>query len=115
MEEAAHSPPMEIGVQNVKELFDADAKFLLLDCREPDEFEFAKITGSTLIPLSEIANRVDELEPYRDWHVIAYCHHGMRSLRVTRWLRQQGFKNVQNMAGGIEQWAVEVDPSVPRY
>jgi rhodanese-related sulfurtransferase len=93
----------------------AGEKFLLLDCREKDEFETARIDGSVLIPMSELQGRVAELESQREEHIVVHCHHGGRSLRVTHWLRNQGFAKVQNMAGGIDQWSQEIDPDVPRY
>ena len=68
-----------------------------------------------LLPMSEITERVAELEPYRNSEIIVHCHHGGRSLRVTNWLRQQGFAMVTNMAGGIDQWSQSIDPAVPRY
>jgi rhodanese-related sulfurtransferase len=88
---------------------------LLLDCRTPEEFAIAKIDGAVLIPMQEIAERLAELEPWRDKPIIVHCHHGVRSLRVTHWLREKGFSFAQSMTGGIEAWSLEVDPSVPRY
>jgi rhodanese-related sulfurtransferase len=75
----------------------------------------AKIAASKLIPMSEIANCLGELEPYRQQPIVVLCHVGGRSLRVARWLREQGFLQAQSMAGGIEQWSEEIDPTVPRY
>jgi rhodanese-related sulfurtransferase len=91
------------------------ASCLLLDCREQDEYKLARIAGATLLPMSEIQERIADLEPHRDRHVIVYCHHGVRSLHVAYWLRQQGFSNVQSMAGGIDAWSQILDPTVPRY
>ena len=107
--------PIEIEVQAVQQLRAQQADFLLLDCRERDEHALVKIEGSVLIPMSEISRRVDELVPHRDRHIVVYCHHGGRSLQVTRWLQRQDFSRVQNMAGGIDAWSVRVDPSLPRY
>ena len=87
----------------------------LLDCRTPEEFAIAKIDGAVLIPMQEIAERLAELEPWRDKPIIVHCHHGVRSLRVTHWLREKGFSFAQSMTGGIEAWSLEVDPAVPRY
>lgn len=89
--------------------------FLLLDCREQDEWDFCRIDGAMLIPMSELQSRAPELEPYRDSEIIVYCHHGVRSLRVAMWLQQQGFRHAASMAGGIEEWSMTVDPDVPRY
>jgi rhodanese-related sulfurtransferase len=88
---------------------------LLLDCRTPEEYALAKIDGAVLIPMQEIAERLAELEPWRDKPIIVHCHHGVRSLRVTHWLREKGFPLAQSMTGGIEAWSLEVDPAVPRY
>ena len=105
----------EIDVKGVRQLLDEEAEFLLLDCRNPDEREFAHIQKSEFIPMNELPNRVSELEPHRDRHIVVYCHHGGRSDRVCQWLRSQGFSQVQNMLGGIDAWAVEVDPAIRRY
>ena len=107
--------PLEIDCQAVKARLDSGEQFLFLDCREPDEYTTAKIPGTKLIPMSELAQRISELEPYRDSSIIVHCHHGGRSMRVTNWLRQQGFAQTTNMAGGIDQWSQQIDSSVPRY
>lgn len=107
--------PLEIDCRTTKGKLEAGGNFVLLDCREPDEFATAHIEGAKLLPMSELADRVAELEPYRSHQIVVHCHHGGRSLRVTRWLREQGFPTAQNMAGGIDQWSVEIDPQVPRY
>ncbi|MCA9079107.1 MAG: rhodanese, partial [Planctomycetaceae bacterium] len=73
------------------------------------------IAGSTLIPMGELQERVGELQPYRDKQIVVHCHHGGRSLRVTHWLRSQGFDQTQNLTGGIDAWSQTVDPAVPRY
>jgi rhodanese-related sulfurtransferase len=109
------SLPYEIPPAQVKQMLDAGGDFLLLDCRERDEHATVHIEQATLLPMSELANRVDELAHYRDKRVVVHCHHGGRSMRVTKWLREQGFPNVQSMVGGIDQWAVEIDSTLPRY
>lgn len=90
---------------------------LLLDVREPWEAALASIRHdgieARLIPMGQIAERFDELD--RQQPVVVYCHHGMRSLQVVAFLSRQGFDSVYNLAGGIDAWSVEVDPSVPRY
>lgn len=115
MTDPANQPPIEIDVQSVKAMLDGGDEFLLLDCREVNENQFAKIDGSTLIPMGEITTRVGELDPHREKPIVVHCHHGGRSLQVTHWLRQQGFQSVQNMTGGIDVWSQVVDSSVPRY
>ncbi|MHB1794366.1 MAG: rhodanese-like domain-containing protein [Acidobacteriaceae bacterium] len=89
-------------------------QFCLLDVREPWEAGVCLLPGSRLIPMGELSSRAHrELDP--DAHIVVYCHHGMRSLSVVLWLRQQGFEQAQSLAGGIEAWARSVDPSMARY
>jgi rhodanese-related sulfurtransferase len=107
--------PIDIDVTAVKQLRDSGDKFVLLDVRNPDEHATAKIEGSTFIPMGELQARLAELEPHKQDHIVVHCHHGGRSMRVTQFLRQQGFAKVQNMAGGIDAWSVQVDSKVPRY
>ncbi|HXQ92128.1 MAG TPA: molybdopterin-synthase adenylyltransferase MoeB [Nitrososphaerales archaeon] len=88
-------------------------KVMLLDVREPHEWNIVHIEGSKLIPLGELPERVNELDSADE--IVAYCHIGGRSARATDFLRGLGYKKVRNLEGGIEAWAVEVDPSLPRY
>jgi len=82
--------------------------------RELWEFETARLEGSKLIPMGEIPSRAhEELDP--DDHIVVYCHHGVRSMSVTAWLRQQGFEKAQSMSGGIDAWSRRVDGKVPMY
>ncbi|MBM4303019.1 MAG: rhodanese [Deltaproteobacteria bacterium] len=99
-------------VIELKEKLDKKEDILILDVREKDEFEYANI-GGTHIPLSEFAQRFQELDSDKHWAVL--CHHGMRSAQAVAFLRSQGFKNVQNISGGIEAWSVQIDPKLPRY
>ncbi len=94
---------------------DAPSRFLLLDCRTADEYAVAHIDGSRLIPMQELPARLAELESWRDKPIVVHCHHGMRSLKVAQWLREQGFSFAQSMTGGIDAWSAEIDPAVPRY
>jgi rhodanese-related sulfurtransferase len=104
----------EIAPGKVKALQDRGEAFILLDVREPWEFETARLDGAKLIPMGDVPSRAhQELDP--DEHIIVYCHHGVRSLSVTHWLRQQGFENVQSMHGGIDAWSRRVDSKVPLY
>jgi rhodanese-related sulfurtransferase len=107
--------PIDIDVRSVKQMQDSGQKFILLDCREPQEVATAKIAGSMHIPMKQVPGRLAELEPHKSERIVVHCHHGGRSLRVTQFLQQQGFGQVQNMAGGIDAWSLEVDPSVARY
>ncbi len=106
---------LELSVQDVQQLQQQQADFLLLDCREQEEYDTARIEGAVLIPMSELMKRVSELDPHRQRQLIVHCHHGKRSLQVATWLRQQGFDQAQSMSGGIDLWSVEIDPAVPRY
>jgi rhodanese-related sulfurtransferase len=106
--------PYEISVGEVAQLRASGAKFTLLDVREPWEIETASIAGSTNITMGDVPARANvDLDP--DAHIVVFCHHGMRSMNVTAWLRREGFENTQSMAGGIDQWTREVDPKVPLY
>jgi rhodanese-related sulfurtransferase len=91
-----------------------ESKARLIDVREPWEFATARIEGSVPMPMGDVPARAhQELDP--DEHLVVLCHHGVRSMNVTVWLRNQGFENVQSLRGGIEAWSSEVDPSVGRY
>jgi rhodanese-related sulfurtransferase len=87
---------------------------ILLDVREPWEHDAARIEGSILMPMGDVPGRAhQELDP--EAHIVAICHHGVRSLNVAVWLRNQGFENAQSLRGGINAWSAEIDPTVPRY
>ena len=86
---------------------------LLLDVREPWEYELTHLPESVLIPVSEIAARLDELDPGRETVVV--CHHGIRSGKVAWLLARAGFERVINLRGGLDAWAKEVDPAMPVY
>ena len=107
--------PLEIDCAEVKAKLDAADEFLLLDCREQDEYDLVHLAGTTLVPMSEIQERMGELDPHRQKEMVVYCHHGMRSLQVTIWLKQQGFANVRSMSGGIDAWAQIIEPGMQRY
>jgi adenylyltransferase/sulfurtransferase len=88
---------------------------LLLDVREPEEFERARIEGARLIPLGELPARMGELADWKERAIVVQCHTGVRSERACRSLLEQGFTRVENLDGGIEAWSVTVDFRVPRY
>ncbi len=89
-------------------------KFTLLDVREPWELEKSRLPGTKDIPMGEIPSRANqELDP--EEHIVVLCHHGVRSLTVTNWLRQQGFEKAQSVRGDIDGWARTVDPKMPLY
>jgi rhodanese-related sulfurtransferase len=104
----------EITPEEVKAKLDQREPFTLLDVREPWEFETSRIEGAKLMPMGDVPARAhQELDP--DVHVIVLCHHGVRSMNVTVWLRQQGFEKAQSMRGGIDAWSRCVDGKVPVY
>ncbi len=109
------NPEWEVSVNDVKNMIENDEDFVFIDCRTPGEYEVARIEGAKLVPLGDVAARLPELEEYADEKVIIHCHHGGRSLQMAAILRQQGFDDVKSMAGGIEKWSLEIDPTVPRY
>ena len=108
---------IEIDVQSTFELLQSnnDEGFLLLDCREPKEYKTCQIQRSMLIPMAEVPTRIGELQAWKDKPIVVHCHHGGRSLRVTEYLRENGFPQAQNMTGGIDAWSLQIDPEVPRY
>ncbi|HWC88215.1 MAG TPA: rhodanese-like domain-containing protein, partial [Pirellulales bacterium] len=73
------------------------------------------VDGALLLPMSQLTARASELEPYKAQQIAVHCHHGGRSLRVAGWLREQGFAGAQSMAGGIDRWALEIEPGMTRY
>ncbi len=105
----------EVSAADVKAARDRGDEFLLLDVRQPEEYQTAKIDGSTLIPLAELESRVEELADWRERRVVIHCHHGGRSAAACQVLGAHGFRDVANLAGGIEAWSLTVDPDVPRY
>ena len=107
--------PMEIDVMSVKSMMDSGDDFVLVDCREEDEYRVARIDAAVLLPLSALQQRAGELESYRSHRIVIHCHHGARSLQMTQVLRAGGFEQSQSMAGGIDAWSQQVDPAVPRY
>ena len=107
--------PLEVGCQTVKLKIDHGEEFLFLDCREQNEYDHVHIEGTKLLPMSEIQDRVRELDEHRGGEIVIHCHHGGRSLQVAGWLTQQGFQNAKSLAGGIDLWAQVIDPTLPRY
>jgi adenylyltransferase/sulfurtransferase len=106
--------PDEVTVQEMKRALD-DPKLgiQVLDVREPDEYEIARVEGVPLLPMSQLQERFTELDPNKQYYI--HCHAGGRSLRAVHFLRQQGFKNLKSVKGGITAWSDEIDPSVPKY
>ena len=92
-----------------------DHPVYLLDVRQPWEHETAAPSGSVLIPLGELAARAGEVRPEPGALLVVYCHHGVRSLSGAALLERIGHQNVLSLAGGIDAWAIAVDPTMPRY
>ncbi len=104
---------LEVSVKTLKAKLDAGEDFILLDVREPFEIEIAKVPGALCIPMNQVPQRVQELDP--DAEILVMCRSGKRSADITAFLMHQGFTNVQNVAGGILAWATDVDPTVQKY
>jgi rhodanese-related sulfurtransferase len=111
-------PPLhlEITPQDVQRRIQAGEKLALVDVREPGEFQLARIAGAELIPMRTVPAELSRLDAQADQTPpIVFCHHGVRSLNVVHWLREKGLDACQSMAGGIDRWSLEIDPTVPRY
>lgn len=107
--------PLETSPQEVKNRLDRQENFILLDCREQEEYDLVHIDHSRLLPMSELEKRVGELSDLKDREIVVYCHHGRRSMMVTKWMLKHGFAHVKSMAGGIDRWSEEMDPNMQRY
>lgn len=108
--------PAEITPQEVQRLLASGQKLALVDVREPGEFQLARIAGAELIPMRTVPAELSRLDAQaEETPLVIFCHHGVRSLNVVEWLRHQGVTACQSMAGGIDRWSREIDPSVPRY
>jgi len=103
----------QISAKELQEKLQVTVKPLLLDVRELNEFEFARIEGSLHIPLNQIPARIKELDSTDGCVVI--CHHGMRSQQAASYLVQNGLSNIYNLSGGIDAWSVQCDNTVSRY
>jgi rhodanese-related sulfurtransferase len=102
----------EITVEEAKQRLEK-GEAALIDVREPWEVQTAAVAGAKHIPMGELPARIQELDP--EHHLIVMCHAGVRSAKVTNWLREQGYERVQSLRGGIDAWARKVDPKVPVY
>jgi len=105
--------PWEITVLELKRLIDSGTRVNLIDVREQQEYDLCKINGSRLVPLALIPMTLKELNPSEEY--IFYCHTGNRSAAAVNYLRHRGFGKAKNLKGGIDQWASEIDHSMPRY
>ena len=114
-DESAEQRIPEVSPVALRARLDAGEALLLLDVREPFEAERARIPGARLIPLGGLAAALAELEPWRERPVVVHCQSGGRSRRACQLLRSKGFRQVENLAGGIEAWSLAVDPEIKRY
>ncbi len=105
----------EIDALGLKVKMDEKQDFVLVDVREQNEYDMARIPGSVLVPLSQLPNQFHELDKYKGKEIVVHCKSGMRSQKAIAFLKQQGFDHLVNMAGGILGWSDQVDPSVPKY
>jgi len=105
----------EIDALGLKVKMDEKQDFVLVDVREQNEYDMARIPGSILVPLSQLPNRFHELDKYKGKEIVIHCKMGGRSAKAITFLKQQGFDNLVNMAGGITAWSDQVDSSVPKY
>jgi adenylyltransferase/sulfurtransferase len=110
---AASDTPFETTVEELKRRIDRGEQLFILDVRNPEEFQICRIPGSTLLPLPQLPQRFGELDRGRE--IIIHCKSGMRSLKATQFLRQQGFDKIKNLKGGILAWADKIDPGMPKY
>jgi len=104
---------LEISTAELKHRLDSGEKLVLVDVREPWENAQCRIEGRRPHPDGLDSSNLQKLDT--DEPVICFCHHGMRSLDVVNWLRQQGISTAKSLAGGIDRWSLEIDPKVPRY
>lgn len=114
--DAPAAPPVSTGdleVTEVKAMIDSGEDFILVDVREPHEYQIASIPKATLIPLGQLPMRLSELA--KDANIVCHCKSGMRSAKAVDLLKQNGYSRVRNMKGGILAWSDKVDPSVPKY
>jgi len=111
--EDAEVPVPEISVEDLKARQDRGDKFVLLDVREPYEYDIARIPGSKLIPLGELPSRMSELDSADE--IVIHCKMGGRSAKALRQLQKAGFSKLLNVEGGILAWSDRVDPTVPKY
>ena len=103
----------EIPPEEVQARREAGEQFILLDVRNEQELTIASLDGTINIPMSQVPERLDELDPQKE--IIVMCHRGQRSAQIVTFLEASGYGNVRAMAGGINAWSQEVDPDVPMY
>ncbi len=112
-EQPAHQEGLEITPQNVKAMRESGREFVLLDVRNPHEWDITHIEGARIIPLPDLPQRMGELSSADE--IVTYCHKGVRSMRALNLLRDAGFTRLHSMKGGIDAWAEQIEPGMPRY
>ena len=106
-------PVTQVSATELKTRIKNEPQLFLLDVREPNEFQYARIENSVLIPLNQIPQRLGELNPQQE--IVVICHHGVRSSQACMYLVNSGFEHVANLTGGIDAWSCACDNTVPRY
>ena len=107
---------LEVSPNEANEKLSRPGQAVLIDVREPEEFALSRLEGGHLIPMQSVPAELQRLEGWSDEPaLLILCHHGVRSLQVAAWLRARGIENAYSIAGGIDRWSLEVDPTVPRY
>jgi rhodanese-related sulfurtransferase len=104
----------DISVEELSKRIQNGSRPVLVDVREPFEFDIANLEG-ILIPLGELESRLDELEPHKNEEIVLHCRSGARSGEAVEILKRNGFTNPRNLKGGINEWAKKIDPSLPIY
>jgi adenylyltransferase/sulfurtransferase len=108
--------PAQISVSQLSELVASGQRVYLVDVRQPWEHDMAALPRTdVLVPLDQLPDRTDEITPPEGALVVTYCHHGIRSLNAAAMLEQAGHTRVASLAGGIDRWSIEIDPTLPRY
>ncbi len=108
--------PLEISVQDAhRQLEEGGVHVRLIDVRDPEEFAFNRLPGAQHIPLQTISRDAAAKLMNKDADILVYCHHGMRSAQAAQQLRELGYLRARSIAGGVDKWSTEIDPSVPRY
>ncbi len=107
--------PLELTLEEAARRVRAN-EAAVIDVREPEEYAIAHLDGARLIPMQSVPSELQKLDELADQcTLLVLCHHGVRSLQVASWLRERGIENAYSVAGGIDRWSREIDPSVPRY
>ena len=103
----------EISPQELENKLNQNQPLVLIDVREPSEYELVHIEDAILIPLNDLPQKINQFDPANE--IVTYCHHGTRSLHAAAFLHKNGFRNVKSLAGGIDSWATEIDSTLGRY